>query len=58
MMGYITKQDFWLGTLYLNEDRQTWSMKIINAGLFSRNEYETISNGTYKFVECELKPKL
>ena len=56
-MGYITKQDFWLGTLYLTKTGKTWSMLILNAGLYSRNEYESINkNGLYNFVEATLNP--
>lgn len=56
-MGYITKQDFWLGTLYLTKTGKTWSMLILNAGLYSRNEYEFINkDGLYDFVEAILNP--
>lgn len=56
-MGYITKQDFWMGTLYLTRTGKTWSMLICNAGLYSRNEYEFINkDGLYNFVETTLNP--
>lgn len=56
-MGYITKQDFWLGTLYLTRTCKTWSMKISNAGLYSQNNYNSINkDGLYNFVETILNP--
>ena len=50
-MGYITKQNFWLGTLYLTKTGKTWSMLILNAGLYSRNEYKSINKVKFLYTE-------